>query len=80
MRDQVLPAMQEVRRAADALERVTRILAETDLPKGTFSILPCSNDDASQLVEDERIALLSFTGGLVGWELKARAGKKKVTK
>jgi acyl-CoA reductase-like NAD-dependent aldehyde dehydrogenase len=30
------------------------------------------------LVEDERIALLSFTGGLVGWELKARAGRKKV--
>lgn len=58
---------------------IGEILAETDLPKGTFSILPCSNDDASQLVEDERIALLSFTGGLVGWELKARAGKKKVT-
>ena len=55
------------------------ILAETDLPKGAFSILPCSNEDASLLVEDERIALLSFTGGLVGWELKARAGRKKVT-
>src|SRR3546814_7484864 len=43
-----------------------------------FSILPCSNDDAGLLVEDERIRLLSFTGGLVGWDLKARAGKKKV--
>ncbi len=55
------------------------ILAETDLPAGAFSILPCSNDDAAALVEDDRIALLSFTGGLVGWDLKARAGKKKVT-
>src|SRR3546814_5717236 len=54
------------------------VLAETDLPKGAFSILPCSNDDAGLLVEDERIRLLSFTGGLVGWDLKARAGKKKV--
>lgn len=54
------------------------VLAETDLPKGAFSILPCSNDDAGLLVEDERIKLLSFTGGLVGWDLKARAGKKKV--
>ena len=54
------------------------VLAETDLPKGAFSILPCSNDDAGLLVEDARIKLLSFTGGLVGWELKARAGKKKV--
>ena len=35
--------------------------------------------DAAALVEDERIALLSFTGGLVGWDLKARAGRKKVT-
>jgi acyl-CoA reductase-like NAD-dependent aldehyde dehydrogenase len=54
------------------------VLAETGLPKGAFSILPCSNDDAAILVEDERIALLSFTGGLVGWDLKARAGRKKV--
>jgi acyl-CoA reductase-like NAD-dependent aldehyde dehydrogenase len=40
--------------------------------------MPCSNEDAAPLVEDERIALLSFTGGLVGWDLKARAGRKKV--
>ncbi|MFC7301723.1 aldehyde dehydrogenase family protein [Cognatiluteimonas weifangensis] len=57
---------------------IGEVLAETDLPAGAFSILPCSNDDAAPLVEDERIALLSFTGGLVGWELKARAGRKKV--
>jgi acyl-CoA reductase-like NAD-dependent aldehyde dehydrogenase len=55
------------------------ILAETDLPEGAFSILPCSNDDAGLLVEDPRIALLSFTGGMVGWDLKARAGRKRVT-
>lgn len=58
---------------------IGEVLAETDLPKGAFSVLPCSNEDAGVLVEDERIALLSFTGGLVGWDLKARAGRKKVT-
>ena len=58
---------------------IGEVLAETDLPRGAFSIIPCSNDDAAALTEDERIALLSFTGGLVGWDLKARAGKKKVT-
>src|SRR3546814_5672715 len=57
---------------------IRAVLAETDLPKGAFSILTCSNDDAGLLVEDERIRLLSFPGGLVGWDLKARAGKKKV--
>src|SRR5687768_5973083 len=58
---------------------IGEVLAETNLPKGAFSILPCSNEDAGLLVEDERISLLSFTGGLVGWDLKARSGKKKVT-
>ena len=55
------------------------ILAETDLPTGAFSVVVCNTDDAAALIEDERIALLSFTGGLVGWDLKARAGRKKVT-
>ncbi len=58
---------------------IAEVLAETDLPEGAFSVLCCSNEDASLLVEDERIKLLSFTGGLIGWDLKARAGKKKVT-
>jgi acyl-CoA reductase-like NAD-dependent aldehyde dehydrogenase len=58
---------------------IGEVLAETDLPRGAFSILTATPDDAAALIEDERIKLLSFTGGLVGWELKARAGRKKVT-
>ncbi|HEY0662716.1 MAG TPA: aldehyde dehydrogenase family protein [Lysobacter sp.] len=58
---------------------IAEVLAETNLPKGAFSVLACSTDDAAALIEDERIALLSFTGGLIGWELRARAGRKKVT-
>jgi acyl-CoA reductase-like NAD-dependent aldehyde dehydrogenase len=55
------------------------ILAETDLPQGAFSVLPCSGAQAGPLVEDERIKLLSFTGSAeVGWGLKGRAGKKRV--
>ena len=57
---------------------IGEVLAETDLPTGAFSILPCPVDQADALVTDARIALLSFTGGLVGWDLKARAGRKKV--
>ncbi|MGN6313724.1 MAG: aldehyde dehydrogenase family protein [Rhodanobacteraceae bacterium] len=53
-------------------------LAETGLPKGAFSILPCNIEDADPFVEDERLKLLSFTGGQIGWQLKARAGRKKV--
>ena len=54
-------------------------LAETDLPKGAFSILSCSRDGAELFTTDERLKLLSFTGSPgVGWNLKAQAGKKKV--
>ncbi len=54
-------------------------LAETDLPKGAFSILPCTRAGADLFTTDERLKLLSFTGSPgVGWALKARAGKKKV--
>lgn len=55
------------------------ILAETDLPAGAFSILPCKRDAADLFVTDDRIQLLSFTGSPdVGWAMKGRAGKKKV--
>lgn len=55
------------------------VLAETDLPEGAFSILPCSRDGADLFTTDDRFKLLSFTGSPdVGWDLKARAGKKPV--
>ncbi len=58
---------------------IGEVLAETDLPKGAFSILTLDGAHAAPLVEDPRFKLLSFTGGQVGWALKARAGHKKVT-
>ncbi len=56
------------------------VLAECDvLPEGAFSILPASRDGADLFTTDERLKLLSFTGSPgVGWDLKAKAGKKKV--
>ncbi|MCH8543418.1 MAG: aldehyde dehydrogenase family protein [Alcanivorax sp.] len=58
---------------------IGEVLAETSLPKGAFSILPCHRDGADLFTEDERLKLLSFTGSpQVGWDLKARAGKKPV--
>jgi acyl-CoA reductase-like NAD-dependent aldehyde dehydrogenase len=58
---------------------IGEILAETNLPEGAFSILPCSRDGADLFTTDERLKLLSFTGSPeVGWKLKSMAGKKKV--
>lgn len=56
------------------------ILAETELPPGAFSILPCRSQTAEALVTDERIRKLSFTGSPeVGWRMKSIAGRKRVT-
>src|SRR3954447_3700271 len=55
------------------------VLAETNLPKGAFSILPAHREGADLFTTDERLKLLSFTGSPAGgWALKAKAGKKKV--
>ena len=58
---------------------IGEVLAETNLPEGAFSILPCSRDGADLFTVDDRLKLLSFTGSpQVGWELKKNCGKKKV--
>jgi acyl-CoA reductase-like NAD-dependent aldehyde dehydrogenase len=58
---------------------IGEVLAETDLPPGAFSILPAHREGADLFTTDDRLKLLSFTGSPdVGWDLKARAGKKKV--
>jgi acyl-CoA reductase-like NAD-dependent aldehyde dehydrogenase len=58
---------------------IGEVLAETDLPIGAFSILPCRREGADLFTTDDRLRLLSFTGSAeVGWALKARAGNKKV--
>ncbi|MFZ5722470.1 MAG: aldehyde dehydrogenase family protein [Pseudomonadota bacterium] len=59
---------------------IGEVLAETDLPPGAFSILPAERAAADALVTDDRLKLLSFTGSdAVGWDMKARAGRKRVT-
>lgn len=58
---------------------IGEVLAETDLPPGAFSVLPCQRGGAELFTTDERFKLLSFTGSPgVGWDLKKKAGKKKV--
>ncbi|HYX54032.1 MAG TPA: aldehyde dehydrogenase family protein [Candidatus Limnocylindrales bacterium] len=59
---------------------LAKIVQESGWPAGALNVLPLSNDDAAPLVEDPRIKMLTFTGsGPVGWALKSRAGKKRVT-
>ncbi len=55
------------------------LLAQTDLPPGSWHVLPCDRTVARPLVTDDRIKLLSFTGSPeVGFKMKADASKKTV--
>jgi glyceraldehyde-3-phosphate dehydrogenase (NADP+) len=58
---------------------VAEIVEEAGAPAGSVSILPMSRDLGDRLVADDRFKVLSFTGSpSVGWDMKARAGKKRV--
>lgn len=55
------------------------IIAETDLPAGAVSVLPMPDALAGRLIEDDRLPVVSFTGGAFGWEIQKRAPHKHVT-
>jgi glyceraldehyde-3-phosphate dehydrogenase (NADP+) len=59
--------------------KLAEIVVEAGWPADAISAVPSSTADAKPLVEDDRIKLLTFTGSpAVGWDLKRRAGRKRV--
>jgi glyceraldehyde-3-phosphate dehydrogenase (NADP+) len=60
--------------------KLAEIVRESGWPEDAFCVVPSTTHDAAPLVEDDRIRLLTFTGSpSVGWALKRRAGRKRVT-
>ncbi|HEY3885498.1 MAG TPA: aldehyde dehydrogenase family protein [Vicinamibacterales bacterium] len=60
--------------------KLGQIAIEAGWPREGYSVVPSTTGDAAPLVEDDRIRLLSFTGSpAVGWGLKNRAGRKRIT-
>ncbi|MEV4427206.1 aldehyde dehydrogenase family protein [Streptomyces sp. R-07] len=56
------------------------ILAETDLPAGSWSILTVPNDRMPALVQDERLPVISFTGSdKVGYAIQQSVPHKHCT-
>ncbi|WP_328942278.1 aldehyde dehydrogenase family protein [Streptomyces sp. NBC_00250] len=56
------------------------ILAETDLPAGSWSILTVPNDRMPALVQDERLPVISFTGSdTVGYAIQQSVPHKHCT-
>ena len=59
---------------------LAEVIEQAGLPAGALNVLPLTNQDAEKLVTDDRLKLLTFTGSVpVGWTLKQKSGKKKVT-
>jgi acyl-CoA reductase-like NAD-dependent aldehyde dehydrogenase len=56
------------------------VILKAGWPEEALTVMPLANDEVRWLAEkEERIKLLSFTGSAsVGWELKARSGRKRV--
>lgn len=58
---------------------LAEVVQQAGWPEGGLNVLPLANEDAEVLVLDERLKLITFTGSsAVGWQIKSRAGKKKV--
>ncbi len=58
---------------------LAEVVHESGWPAGALNVLPLANEDAELMVTDDRLKMLTFTGsGKVGWQLKAKSGKKKV--
>jgi acyl-CoA reductase-like NAD-dependent aldehyde dehydrogenase len=56
------------------------ILAETDLPAGSWSVIPVGNEAAPALVADVRLPVVSFTGSdKVGFEIQKAVPSKHIT-
>jgi acyl-CoA reductase-like NAD-dependent aldehyde dehydrogenase len=61
---------------------LARLVDEAGWPAGALNVLPLRGSDpaSARLVADDRLKKLTFTGSAaVGWELKTKAGKKRVT-
>jgi acyl-CoA reductase-like NAD-dependent aldehyde dehydrogenase len=56
-----------------------RLVDEAGAPKGAVSVIPLTREASDRVVTDDRFHLLTFTGSaVVGWAMKARAGRKRV--
>ncbi|WP_340557448.1 aldehyde dehydrogenase family protein [Streptomyces sp. GSL17-111] len=56
------------------------LLAETDLPAGSWSVLPVANEKMPALVQDPRLPIISFTGSEpVGFAILDSVPRKRVT-
>jgi acyl-CoA reductase-like NAD-dependent aldehyde dehydrogenase len=57
---------------------LTELVVAAGWPAGALAALPVDNDLTMELVRDERLPVISFTGGDVGWKIKDAVPRKHV--
>jgi glyceraldehyde-3-phosphate dehydrogenase (NADP+) len=59
---------------------LAEMVRDSGYPPGALAILLCSNEDASILIDDPRVRMITFTGSArAGWAIRRRAAEKRVT-
>ena len=59
---------------------LAKIISESEFPAGGFNHIPCGYQSADVLLGDDHIKKITFTGSPdIGWGLKNKATKKRVT-
>jgi len=59
---------------------LAEIIENSGLPHGGFNAVPCGYEAAEALLDDDKVKKVTFTGSPeIGWDLKKRAFKKRVT-
>lgn len=71
----VLKPSPRVPRAAVAL---AELVVAAGWPADALAVVPVDNELTMRLVRDERLPVISFTGGMVGWEIKDAVPRKHV--
>jgi acyl-CoA reductase-like NAD-dependent aldehyde dehydrogenase len=60
--------------------RLAQSVSKAGWPNGALNVIPMESKHAHLLLEDDRIKMVTFTGSpAVGWALKNKAGRKRVT-
>jgi glyceraldehyde-3-phosphate dehydrogenase (NADP+) len=59
---------------------LAEVLTSAGMPPGQVNFVTCTNEHAAQLITDERVKKITFTGSpAVGWLLKQQCGRKRIT-
>jgi acyl-CoA reductase-like NAD-dependent aldehyde dehydrogenase len=65
-------------RVPDAAVRLAEYVVAAGWPGKALAVLPVSDEQTGALIRDERLPVISFTGGDFGWRIKEMAPLKRV--